>query len=62
MMLNLRIRFVDSREDLVVPCPINYGNYWNMFQYLSELLRTRCIHEDEIKDVNTTELPLTEAA
>ena len=61
-MLNLKIIFVDGREDLVVPCPINYGNYWNMFQYLSELLRAKCIHEDEIKDVVSTELPLTEVA
>ena len=64
-MLNLRIRFVDSREDLVVPCPINYmisGNYWVLFKYLSELLRTRCIHEDEILEVMATELPLTEVA
>lgn len=60
-MLNLRIRFVDGRKDLVVPCPTNYSNYWCMFQYLSELLRTRCIQEDEIRDVNTTELPTTEA-
>jgi len=61
-MLNLRISFVDSREDLVVPCPINYGNYWNMFQYLSELLRTRCIHEDEIETIKPTHLPITEVA
>ena len=61
-MTNLRIRFVDGRDDLVVPTPMNYGNYWSMFQYLSELLRTRCIHEDEIKHVTTTQLPLTEEA
>ena len=65
MMLNLRIRFVDTREDLVVPCSMNClisGDYWRMFQYLSELLRTRCIHEDEILEVMATELPLTEVA
>jgi hypothetical protein len=50
-MLKLRIIFVDGREDLIAPCPTNYGNHWAMFQYLSDLLRTRCIHEDEIKDV-----------
>ncbi len=61
-MTNLRIIFVDGRDDLVVPTPMNYGNYWCMFQYLSELLRTRCIHEDEIKEVTTTQLPTTEAA
>jgi hypothetical protein len=58
-MTNLKIIFVDGREDLIVPYPTSYslGHYWSMFQYLSELLRTRCIHEDEIKDVTATELP-----
>lgn len=61
MMANLRIIFVDGREDLVVPYPdeIEYllangyclGHYWIMFQHLSELLRVKCIHQDEIKDV-----------
>jgi len=50
-MLSLKIIFVDSRDDLVVPCPINYGNYWVMFKHLSELLRRECIHEDEIQSV-----------
>ena len=64
-MLNLRIRFVDTREDLVVPCSMNClisGNYWRMFQYLSELLRTGCIHEEESLAVRATEHPLTEVA
>ena len=61
-MTNFRIIFVDGRDDLVIPCPTNYGNYWVVFQYLSELLRTRCIHEDDIKHVTTTQLPLTEEA
>ena len=53
-MLNLRIRFVDGREDLITPCPINYGNYWCMFKHLSKLLRDNCIYEDEIIDASVT--------
>ena len=58
-VMNLKIRFVDGREDLVIPRPINYENYWCMFQYLSKVLRTRCIHEDEIIDVSMTGLPVS---
>ena len=61
-MTNFRIIFVDGRKDLIVPTPFNYGNHWVVFKYLSELLRTRCIHEDEILEVMATDLPLTEVA
>tara|TARA_X000001388_G_scaffold77117_1_gene76574 strand:+ start:1644 stop:1829 length:186 start_codon:yes stop_codon:yes gene_type:complete len=61
-MTNFRIIFVDGREDLVVPTPFNYGNHWVVFKYLSELLRTRCIHEDEIETIKPTHLPITEVA